>query len=51
MSCGMVEVVKHNTLRGFGYMERMGESEITRRIYKTGTDAENIRGLSPVKCG
>ncbi len=28
----VVEVVKHSTLRWFGHLERMGESEMTRRI-------------------
>ncbi len=32
MKCGVVEGVKHNTLRWFGHMERMAESEMTKRV-------------------
>jgi len=49
MNCGVVEVVKRNTCRWFGYLERMGESEMTRRIYKGGLDAVGVRGRPPVK--
>ena len=49
MNCGVVEVVKRNTLRWFGHLERMGESEMTRRIYKGGVDAVGVRGRPPVK--
>ncbi len=30
----MVEVVKRQTLKWFGHMERMEEGEMTRRVYK-----------------
>ncbi len=33
MKCGVVEGVKCNTLRWFGHMERMAESEMTKRVY------------------
>ena len=49
MNCGVVEVVKCNTLRWFGHLERMGENEMTRRIYKGGVDAVGVRGRPPVK--
>jgi len=43
MSCGVV-VVKYSTLRWFGHLERMGESELTRRIYKSRIDVGSVRG-------
>ncbi len=43
MNCGVVEVVKHSTLRWFGYLERMGGDEMTKRIYKSGVDAVGVR--------
>ncbi len=46
MSCGVVG--KCSTLRWFGHLERMGESEMTR-IYKSGVDAGNVRRQSTVK--
>jgi len=33
MKCGVVEGVKRSTLRWFGHMERMDESEMTKRVY------------------
>ncbi len=36
MKCGVVEGVKCNTLRWFGYMERTGENVMTKSIYKCG---------------
>ncbi len=49
-SCGVVEVVKHNILLiWFGHLERMGESKLARRIYKSRIDAGNVRGQPPVK--
>ncbi len=32
MSCVVVEVVKRSTLRWFGHLERMGESEMTGKL-------------------
>ncbi len=32
MSCGVVEMVKCSTLRWFGHLERMDDTEFTRRI-------------------
>jgi len=49
MSCGVVEMVKRSTLRWFGHLERMGESELTRRIYKSRIDVGSVRGRPPVK--
>ncbi len=43
MSCGVV-LVKHSTLRWFGHLERMDESELTKRIYRSKIDAGNVRG-------
>ncbi len=39
MNCGVVEVVKHSTLR-----ERLGRDELTKRIYKSGVDMSYLRG-------
>ncbi len=47
MSCGVVEVVTHSTLRGFEHLER--ERELTKRIYKSRIHAGNLRGHLPVK--
>ncbi len=49
MSCGVVEMMKHSTLRWFGHLERMDESELTKRIYKSEIDAGNVRGQPPIK--
>ncbi len=43
MSCGVVEMVKRSTLRWFGYLERMDERELTKRIYRSKIDAGNVR--------
>ncbi len=32
MSCGVVEMVKSNTLRWFGHLERIDKSKLTKRI-------------------
>ncbi len=44
MSSGVVEVAKCSTMRWFGHLERMDGTELTRRIYKSRTDAGNVRG-------
>ncbi len=49
MNCGVVEVVKCNTLRWFGHLERMGGDKLTKRIYKSGVDAVGVRRRPPVK--
>ncbi len=46
MSYGVVEVVKCSTLRWFGHLEGMGESELTRGICKSKIHAGNVRGQS-----
>ncbi len=43
MSCGVV-MVKRNTLKWFGHLERMDERELTKKIYKSKIDAGNVRG-------
>ncbi len=43
MNCGVVETVKCSTMRRFGHMERMDESELTKRIYKCKIVAVNVR--------
>ncbi len=42
--CGVVEVVKRQTLKWFGHMERMGESKMTRRVYVSEIEGGNVRG-------
>ncbi len=49
MSCGVVKVVKRCTLRWSGHLERMGDSELTKRIHKSGTYAGNVREQPAVK--
>ncbi len=49
MSCGVVEMVKRSTLRWFGHLERMDERELTKRIYRSITDAGNVRRRPPIK--
>ncbi len=44
MSHGVVEMVKRSTLRWFGRLERMDKRKLTKRIYKSKTDAGNVRG-------
>ncbi len=51
MKGGVVEGVKHNTLRWFGHMERMAESEMTKRVYMSVVDVVGSRGRPPVKWG
>lgn len=41
--CAIV-MVKHSNLRWFAHLERMGESEMTREMWKSGIDAGNGRG-------
>lgn len=33
VDCGVIESVKRNTLRWFGHVERMGDGELTKRVY------------------
>ena len=49
MKCGVVEGVKRSTLRWFGHMERMDESEITKRVYRSKIDAVGVRGRPPIR--
>ncbi len=46
MSCGVVEVVNHSTLKYFRYLEIIGDNEMTRRIY---IDTGNVRGQLHIK--
>ena len=49
MKCGVVELVKRNTLRWFGHIERMDESVMTKRLYKSSIEGVGVRGRPPVK--
>ncbi len=51
MKCGVVEGVKHNTLRWFGHMERMIKYVMTKRVYMSIVDVVGARGRPPVKWG
>ncbi len=50
MKCGVVEGVKHNTLRWFGHMERMTENVITKSIYEYGR-CGGCKGMTSSKMG
>lgn len=39
MKCGVVEWVKRSTLRCFQYMERMAESDLTKKVHASVVDA------------
>ena len=49
IKCGVVEWVKRNTLRWFGHVERMGEEELTKRVYKGEIGGTGVRGRPPVR--
>ncbi len=51
MKYGVAEGVKCNTQRWFGHIERMAESEMTKRVYMSMVDVVGARGLPPVKWG
>ncbi len=42
--CGVAEEVTRQTLKWFGYMERMEESKMTRRVYVSEIEEGNVRG-------
>ncbi len=44
MKCGVMEGVKRNTLRWFVYIERIAESEMTKRVYISMVDVVGARG-------
>ncbi len=48
MNCGVVEVVICSTLRWSGHLERTRD-ELTKMIYKSGVDAVDVSGRSPIK--
>ncbi len=48
MNCGVVEVVKHSTLRWSGKLERT-EDKMTKRIYKSEVAVVDMRGRPPIK--
>ncbi len=41
--CGVVEEVKRQTLKWFGHMERMEEGKVTKRVYVSEIEGENVR--------
>ena len=46
MKCGVVELVKCNTLRWFGHIQRMDESVMTKRLYKSSIDGMHVTSHS-----
>ncbi len=44
MKCRVVEGVKCNTLRWFGYIERIAENVMTKRVYMSMVDVVGARG-------
>ena len=49
VKCGVVEWVKRNTLRWFGHIERMDESVMTKKVYKSIIEDVGIKGQPPMK--
>ncbi len=48
--CGVVEEVQRLTLKWFGHIEQMEESEMTRRVYVSEIEGGNVNGRRlPVK--
>ncbi len=47
--CGVVEEMKQQTLKWFGYMERMEENKMTRRVYMSEIEGGNVREQPSVK--
>ncbi len=44
VGCGVLEWVKRNTLRWFGYIERMGNDEFVKKVYMSSAEGTNRRG-------
>ncbi len=44
MKCGVVEGVKHNTVRWFGHIKKMAENVMTKRVYMSMVDVVGARG-------
>ncbi len=47
--CGVVELVKRNTVRWFGHIERMGNEEFVKKVYMSESLGSNSRGRPPGK--
>ncbi len=47
--CGVVEEVKRETLKCFGYVEHMEEGKMTRSVYVSEIEGGNVKGRPPVK--
>ncbi len=47
VDCGVVEWVKRNTLRWFGYIERMGSREFVKKVCVSESMDLNNRGKPP----
>ncbi len=50
VECGVVEWVKRNTLRWFGYIERMGNEEFVK-VFLSSVEGTNRRGRPLVRWG
>ncbi len=42
--CGVVEWVTRRTLRWFGHIERMGNEEFVKKVYRSSAEGTNRRG-------
>ncbi len=45
----MVEWVKHDALRWFGHIIRMGENEFVKRVYEGRIEGRGVRGRPLMK--
>ncbi len=43
VGCGVVEWVKRSTLRWFGHIERMGNEEFVKKVYRSNVEGTNRR--------
>lgn len=49
MKCRVIERVNCSILRWFGYMKRMPDNELLKRVYMSWVDMVNAGGRPPVK--
>ncbi len=47
VNCGVVEWVKRNALRWFGYIERMGSEQFVKKVNASKSVGPHIRGRPP----
>ncbi len=49
VNCGVLELVKRNTLRWFGHIERMCSEKFVKKLYMSESVGPNSRGRPPVR--